>query len=292
MKVAAFGLTLHKSTLFFLQKIYQIIKEENIEVTLFSEFKNLLEDQTHIDYHQFDTFSSYQDLKVQKPDAFITLGGDGTILSAVTYIRDLEIPIIGVNTGRLGFLASINRRDFLDRIGDFLHNDYIRSERTLLELVNVPSIDCPIALNDFAITRKETTSMVTIETYLDGEFLNSFWADGLIISTPTGSTGYSLSTGGPIVAPENQSIVITPIAPHNLNVRPLIITDDLEIVLKVKSRGNQFSLSLDSRLYSLPTSQELKIRIAPYKIILAQASDYSYYRTLREKLNWGYDLRN
>ncbi len=292
MKVAAFGISLHKSTLFFLKEIYQIIQKKNIEITLFTDFYELLKSQSEVPLDRFDTFASYEDLKTQKPDTFITFGGDGTILSAVTFVRDLEIPIIGINTGRLGFLASINRRDFLAQIHDFLCNNYIRSERTLLELVSPNSIDCPIALNEFAIARKETTSMITVDTYLDGEFLNSFWADGLILSTPTGSTGYSLSTGGPIIAPNNQSIVITPIAPHNLNVRPLVIGDQTEIKLSVKSRVDEFSLSLDSRLYSLPTQDELIVRKASYNIILAQSHQYSYYKTLREKLNWGYDLRN
>ncbi len=292
MKVAAYGLTVHKNTLFFLNEMYQIVQKENIEVTLYQEFQEILCQQSDFPMSHFPTFSSYDDLNEQAPDAMITFGGDGTILNAVTYVRDLEIPIIGINTGRLGFLASINRRDFLQQIEDFLCNRYLKSERTLLELVSPSAIDCPIALNDFAIARKETTSMITVDTYLDDEFLNSFWADGLIISTPTGSTGYSLSTGGPIISPDNQSFVITPIAPHNLNVRPLIFSDQTEIKLKVKSRVDKFSLSLDSRLYSIPTEQELTIRKAPYKIILAQSLDYNYYRTLREKLNWGYDLRN
>ncbi len=292
MKVAAFGLTVHKSTLFFLQRIYQIIQEEGIEVTLFEGFKEVLKAQSKIDFSDFQTFNSYEDVKAQKPDVFITLGGDGTILTAVTYIRDLEIPIVGINTGRLGFLASINRKDFLFQIDEFLEGNYIRSERTVLELVGLDEIDCPIALNDISVNRKETTSMITVNTYLDGEFLNSFWADGLIIATPTGSTGYSLSTGGPIIAPENSSMVITPIAPHNLNVRPLIISDQTEIRLQVESRVSNYSLSLDSRLYSIPVEQELYIRVAPYKVILGQSKTYGYFKTLREKLNWGYDLRN
>ncbi len=292
MKVAAYGRTVHKNTLFFLNEIYQIIQKENIEVTLFTGFQEILSEQTDFSMADFPTFSSYQDLKEQSPDLFITFGGDGTILSAITYVQDLEIPIIGINTGRLGFLASINRRDFLAQIEDFLSNRYLKSERTLLELVSPNPIDCPIALNEFAIARKETTSMITVDTYLNNEYLNSFWADGVIISTPTGSTGYSLSTGGPIISPDNQSFVITPIAPHNLNVRPLVFSDQMEIKLRVKSRVDQFSLSLDSRLYSLPTEQELVIRKAPYKIILAQSLEYSFYKTLREKLNWGYDLRN
>ncbi|MHA6696668.1 NAD kinase [Chryseobacterium sp. A301] len=241
----------------------------------------------------FDTFHSKEDLSDRKVDLFFTFGGDGTLVSSLLFVQDLEIPVVGVNTGRLGFLASFTKEEVFKELDAILKGSYKISRRSVIEVV-CPNSDefFPFALNDIVISRKETTSMITIDSFIDDEFLNVFWGDGVIISTPTGSTAYSLSCGGPIIAPENDNFVITPIAPHNLNVRPLIVKDDAQFRLKVESRVPQYSLSLDSRLIHIDTDTELIIRKADFKISLVQPTNLSFYETIRQKLLWGKDKRN
>ena len=211
-------------------------------------------------------------------------------------MKNLDIPIIGINTGRLGFLATIHKDEIKKSIEDILAGEYKVSERSLLNVeleAQEGVLDTfPFALNDVAISRKETTSMITIETWLNDEFLNSYWSDGIIISTPTGSTGYSLSCGGPIVTPQTQSFIITPIAPHNLNARPLVIPDHLEIRLKISGREDQYLIALDSRLASLDNNTVVRIKKADFKIKLVWLFSDSFITTLRKKLLWGQDKRN
>ena len=229
----------------------------------------------------------------KKVDLFFTFGGDGTLVTSLLFVQDSEIPIVGVNTGRLGFLASFTKEQVFVELDSLLKGKYKISKRSVIEIVSpkIPSF-FPFALNDITISRKETTSMITVESYINDEFLNVFWGDGVIISTPTGSTAYSLSCGGPIISPENENFVITPIAPHNLNVRPLIVNDHSEFRLLVDSRVSQFSLSLDSRLVHVNTETELIIRKAQFKILLIQPDNLSFYETIRQKLLWGKDKRN
>ena len=203
----------------------------------------------------------------------------------------MGIPVVGVNTGRLGFLASFTKEEVFDNIDKVLNKQLIITQRSVIK-VNGVNIDFPYALNDVTISRKETTSMITVNSYINDEFLNVFWGDGLIISTPTGSTAYSLSCGGPIISPENDNFAITPIAPHNLNVRPLILKDDVKIRLKVESRVPQYSLSLDSRLYHIDTLEEISLEKAPFTLSLVQPDDISFFETIRQKLLWGNDKRN
>ena len=241
----------------------------------------------------FETFSSREDLKTQNVELFFTFGGDGTIVNSLLFIQDLEIPIVGVNTGRLGFLASFTKEEIFNELEQILSGDYKISKRSVIEIISPKKgLFFPYALNDITISRKETTSMITVESYIDGEFLNVFWGDGVIISTPTGSTAYSLSCGGPIISPNNENFVITPIAPHNLNVRPLIVNDGVEIKLKVDSRVPQYSLSLDSRLVHIDTDVEIRLRKARFKLHLVQPRNLSFYETIRQKLLWGKDKRN
>lgn len=239
----------------------------------------------------FPTFSNKEDLQKQNIDYFFSFGGDGTILNALIYIRDLNIPVVGVNTGRLGFLAGFTKEEIFANIDKILSDELEISERSVIK-VNGTHIDFPYAINDVTISRKETTSMITVHSYIDDEFLNIFWGDGLIISTPTGSTAYSLSCGGPIVTPMNDVFAVTPIAPHNLNVRPIILKDDIKIKLQVESRVPQYSLSLDTRLYHMDIDNEISVEKADFTLSLVMPEGLSFFETIRHKLLWGKDKRN
>lgn len=229
-------------------------------------------------------------------DIFVSIGGDGTILRAITFIKDLNIPIIGINTGRLGFLATVQENEIEHAINAILTQNYRISERTLLSVTTTtttPEISTlNFALNEVTVSRKNTASMITIHTHLNNEYLTSYWSDGLIIATPTGSTGYSLSCGGPVITPNTSSFVITPIAPHNLSARPLVIEDATTITLKVDGRENFHLISLDSRIATLQNGTEITIKKAPFTIKLLEFKNESFFNTLRKKLLWGADKRN
>ena len=225
----------------------------------------------------------------------ICVGGDGTILKASSYVKNMGIPIIGINTGRLGFLAKIKAVEIDNVIQAITKKKYTISEKTLLSVSyknKKQENKLGVALNELSITRKNTTSLITIETKLNDEYLNTYWADGLIIATPTGSTGYSLSCGGPIIMPESKNLVITPIAPHNLNARPLVIPDNTNITLKISGRENEFFVSLDSKITTLSNEMLILIKKAPYKIKMIQLKNDNFLQTLRDKLYWGKDKRN
>ena len=234
------------------------------------------------------------DLVDQKIDYLICFGGDGTILEAATIVKDSEVPIVGINTGRLGFLATISKEKLSSLIKNLTKKNYKLSHRSLLEICsdNHP-IQYPFALNEISVSSKENTSMINIKVFLNEQYLNTYWADGLIISTPTGSTGYSLSCGGPIVMPESNNFIITPIAPHNLNVRPLVIADDNRIEIEIIDRNTRkFLLSMDSRNEYIKNSSSIIIKKANYSINLVEMELINYSKTLREKLLWGLDRRN
>ena len=248
--------------------------------------------KTDLEKHPIDTFldldSSY--------DLLVSIGGDGTILRAVTYVREFNIPIVGINTGRLGFLATIQTEAIPNAFSEIFKGNYKISERTLLAVETDPknpSIETTnFALNEIAISRKNTTSMITVETHLDDEYLTSYWADGLILATPTGSTGYSLSCGGPVISPTAGNFVLTPIAPHNLNARPLVIPDTTSVQFKVNGREDQFLLSLDSRIVTLPNTAVVTVNKAGFCIKMVELMDESFLDTLRKKMLWGEDRRN
>ncbi|WP_191858140.1 NAD kinase [Hanstruepera ponticola] len=294
MKIAVFGQSFQKSNEESLHILLDCLKDKNITVhierqffnTAKNLFNNLLDSNNH---NTFDILDSSFDL-------LISIGGDGTILRAITFVKDLNIPIIGINTGRLGFLATIQNEDIPSAIRAILDKKYKISERNLLTISTNPEYDdfkiLDFALNEIAVSRKNTTSMITVETRLNGEYLTSYWSDGLIISTPTGSTGYSLSCGGPVITPDTNSFVITPIAPHNLSARPLVITDSTEIQLKVSGREDNFLVSLDSRIATLSNDTIVTIKKAPFKIKMVELLDESFLDTLRKKLLWGEDKRN
>ncbi|KRO87985.1 MAG: NAD kinase [Bacteroidetes bacterium] len=293
MKIAVYSQSYDKSTKKVMQDLLDIGNQHNIKFYLESGFYTLLNINSNI-LSAENTFSSHKDLN-NSFDLMITIGGDGTLLRSVSFVRNLDIPIIGINTGRLGFLATINQDLLKPEMSKILLGKYRIEKRTLLEvkiqgskLIN----EFGIALNEVTIGRKNTTSMIKIKTILDGEYLNSYWADGLIISTPTGSTGYSLSCGGPIMSPLSQTLSLTPIAPHNLNARPLIISDKTKIELSVSGREKSHLLSLDSRIISVENESLITIQKASFKINLAYFDENSFYKSLRNKLLWGEDRRN
>ncbi|HSF46230.1 MAG TPA: NAD kinase [Chitinophagaceae bacterium] len=241
----------------------------------------------------YDTFSTSNDLD-DSFDCMISLGGDGTLLDTVTLIRDKNIPVLGVNFGRLGFLASLGKEDIHTAVTALIERTYVIEKRTLIHLdADIPLFgETPYALNEFAIHKRETSPMIKIHTYLNGEFLNTYWADGLIVSTPTGSTGYSLSCSGPVVFPESGSFVITPVAPHNLNVRPIVIPDNNIISFEVEGRMDQFICALDSRKETVDKNVQIAVRKESFTISLIRLNENNFLQTLRKKLAWGFDTRN
>ncbi|PUZ29794.1 NAD kinase [Chitinophaga parva] len=242
---------------------------------------------------ELETFSCAGDLN-GKIEFLISLGGDGTLLDTLSYVRDTNIPVLGINFGRLGFLASIGKDEISAMVQALLNRTYVVDKRSLLHLdANIPLFgEVPYALNEFTIHKKDTSAMVKIHTYLNGEFLNTYWADGLIVSTPTGSTGYSLSCGGPVVFPEAGSFVITPVAPHNLNVRPLVVPDNNIISFEVEGRSDQFICTLDSRMEIIDSAVQLAVKREDFTLSLLRLDDSNFLHTLRNKLLWGIDARN
>lgn len=231
-----------------------------------------------------------------KIDFLFSVGGDGTLLRSITFVKDSQIPILGINTGRLGFLTSLQKESLNEGLNKFFQKKYKLVQRSLLSLQLSSLVDSiqefPYALNEVTINRKNTTSMLNIGSQIDEEYLTSYWADGLIIATPTGSTGYSLSSGGPILAPETKAFVLNPIAPHNINVRPLIVPQEAVIKLKVDGRGSDHLLSLDSRIVTVNNGTTIELKKAPFSIFTVELEGDNYFKTLRDKLFWGYDTRN
>jgi len=223
-----------------------------------------------------------------------SLGGDGTMLDAVCFVGNTNIPLIGVNLGRLGFLAAIPEEEVEDAILSLVRGSYTLEKRTLLHLdSSVPLFDgAPFALNEFTIHRQDTSSMIKIHTYLNGEFLNTYWADGLIVATPTGSTGYSLSCGGPVVFPQTSSFVITPVAPHNLNTRPIVVPDDNVISFEIEGRTEQFLCTLDARTETIRSNVQLAVKRESFLVSLVRPDEHNFLKTIRQKLYWGIDKRN
>lgn len=272
--------------------LFKYLNQSGAEVVVFEPFARFLSETAHIESYASKTFSSYNDLP--NCNMLFSVGGDGTFLDAITMVRNRDIPLVGINSGRLGFLADIGMGDLPKAIDEILEGRFGIRELNLLALS--ASTNCfgeiNFALNELAIHKRDSSSMITVHTFLDGEFLNSYWSDGLIVSTPTGSTAYSLSVGGPILLPSANDFIITPIAPHNLTVRPLVVPNTAEISLKVEGRGGKFLASLDSRSCILDDAIELKVRKADFTVSVIERIGQSFYSTLRSKLMWGADKRN
>ena len=294
MNIAIYSRFLKPEHINTTQVLLDTLVEYDLNTYFFKDFFHSFEDNVKLPFENIQTFSSYEDLKALDLDFFITLGGDGTILDAATLVRDLNIPIMGINLGRLGFLAMIQKQNIEQAIQALQNNNYVLDKRTLLYLESSESIfgDANFALNDFTIHKRDTSSMVIIHTYLNGEFLNSYWADGIIIATPTGSTGYSLSCGGPIIFPNSNNFVLTPVAPHNLSIRPIVIPDDAVLSFEIEGRSENFLCTLDSRSRTIQSACQLAVRKADFTIQLVRSIDNNFPYMIREKLNWGIDSRN
>ena len=294
MKIAIYGQYYLNSTEPIIKDIFVFFKKNNVELIIESAFLEMLYEKNII-HETYPTFSSHNELD-SSFDMLISIGGDGTILRAATLVRNSGVPILGINAGRLGFLATVQKEKIDSFLQFVIDKKYSIYKRALLSLECSPEKEAiheiNFAINEITVSRKDTTSMITIETYLNDEFLNSYWADGLIISTPTGSTGYSMSCGGPILTPEVKSLVITPIAPHNLNARPLVIPDNTEIKLRVTGREDQYLVSLDSRVTTVKNESILVIKKNPFEINMIEIPEETFLKTLRNKLLWGEDKRN
>ena len=293
MKIAIYGQSYSSNTQNSIHVLFDLLLQKKVNVSVENDFLNSIKKGSATNkYATFKTFTSLDN----SYDLLISVGGDGTILRAITFVKDLSIPIVGINTGRLGFLSTIQTNEIEQAINNILNGNYKTSKRTLLSVETKPKTkelsEINFALNEIAVSRKNTTSMITVETHLNNEYLTSYWADGLIISTPTGSTGYSLSCGGPVITPETDSFVLTPIAPHNLSARPVVIPNNTEIQLKVNGREDYYLISLDSRIATLHNSTIVTIKKASFKIIMVELFNESFIDTLRKKLLWGEDKRN
>ncbi|WMJ72571.1 NAD kinase [Cytophagaceae bacterium ABcell3] len=274
-----------------LQNLFNLLAGRSCKVEVFQPFYNSLL-KKGISLPEVGTYCTREEFK--KPDFVLSIGGDGTLLESVTYVGPKNIPILGINTGRLGFLATTPKENINSAVEAIFNKDFTINERTLIELDEGEGFfdGVNFGLNEFTILKRDTSSMIVVHTYIDGDYLNSYWADGLIISTPTGSTGYNLSCGGPLVMPKSNNFIISPVSPHNLNVRPMVVSDDSVISFEIESRNKKFLISLDSRSKSVPVSTKLSVRKCRFKAKLVQLDNYNYLETLRSKLNWGLDMRN
>lgn len=292
MKIAIYGREFNESVLPFVQQVFKALSLYKIEVVVYAKFYNFLKNKVTLPTN-ISTFSGHQEL-LSKGDVLLSLGGDGTLLDTLSLVRDSQIPVIGINFGRLGFLASINKNEIDTAIDALVKGEYTLDKRGILNIESKNNLfgDENFALNDITIHRRDNSAMMIIHAYMNGEFVNSYWADGLIIATPTGSTAYSLSCGGPIILPNAQNFVITPIAPHNLNVRPIIVPDDVELTFEIEARSTKFLVSCDSRTETVDRSVKITINKAKFNVNLIRLNNETYLTTLRNKLLWGIDTRN
>jgi len=293
MKVAVFGTTVSEGFTPVLNEFFGFLKANKIEVQIYQPFCTYLVDELKTVPFYTSIFNSFHDFN-NNCDFIFSVGGDGTFLHSVLNIRNFEIPVIGVNSGRLGFLADISENQVQNALTQIFNRNYLLVERTMLEVnfKGQENLDFNFALNEMTVLKTDTSSMINVYAYLDKELLNNYWADGLIIATPTGSTAYSLSVGGPIITPDSENFVITPLAPHNLTIRPLVVPDNYEIKLKVEGRGTHFLTSLDFRSVAVDLSTVIKVKKASFKLKTVQLPGQTFFNTLRNKLMWGIDKRN
>jgi NAD+ kinase len=292
MKIAIYSRGLEENQHKEVDSLLKELTKHGVEPVFYQDFFNKFYSAVDLQA-KYSTFNSSEDLD-ETIDCMISLGGDGTLLDTVTFVRDKGIPILGINYGRLGFLANIGKGELQTAVDALVSGTYVIDKRTLIHLdANVPLFgDVPYALNEFSLLKKDSTSMIKIHTYLNGEFLNTYWADGLIVATPTGSTGYSLSCNGPVVFPHSGSFVITPVAPHNLNIRPIVVPDDTVISFEVEGRTDGFLCTLDSRREIVTKEIQLAVRKETFGVNLIRLNENNFLQTLRNKLSWGLDVRN
>jgi NAD+ kinase len=291
MKIGVHGKEFNRQSVPLIEKIFQTLTVHKAEVFVSSKFEKYLKASVFKKL-KWKTYAEGADLR--KLDVFLSIGGDGTLLESITHIGSNQTPILGINTGRLGFLATTSKEEIESALTKVLKGAFTLDKRALLRLESNKKLfgKLNFALNDFTIVKKDSSSMITVHTYIDGEFLNSYWADGLIVSTPTGSTGYSLSCGGPLVFPRSGNFILTPVSPHNLTVRPIVVSDDSELSFEVEGRNKKFLVSMDSRIAVVDESVKLKVIKERFKANLISLEGQHYFKTLRQKLNWGLDIRN
>ncbi|HRI78263.1 MAG TPA: NAD kinase [Cyclobacteriaceae bacterium] len=289
MRIGIHGRDFQQKSSAFIERVLLRLLQNKAEIFVSSKFQRHFKSKRNFKMKIFEHGDNLNNL-----DFFISFGGDGTLLESVTYIGKNETPVLGVNTGRLGFFATISREETDKALDNLFKGNYTVDERTMLQLNSDPKLfqGMNFALNDFTIMKKDTSSMIRVHVSVDGELLNSYWADGVIVSTPTGSTGYSLSCGGPLMFPESESFVVTPVSPHNLTARPIVLSDRSELTFKIEGRSKKFLVSLDSRFETVDESVKLKIKKERFKAHLVQLPGQHFFKTLRQKLNWGLDLRN
>lgn len=291
MKLAILGRSFPDQFTPHIKHLFEVLQASDIDYIIYADFADFLKEK--LDINSPSTFRKTSEL-IGNVDYLISIGGDGTLLESATIVADSDIPILGINTGRLGFLSSVKDTDIELAIKELSEGKYTLDKRTLLSLETEQNLfgETNFALNELTIHKKDSSSMITVHTYMNDEFLNTYWADGLIVATPTGSTGYSLSCGGPIISPGSENFIITPIAPHNLNIRPFVVSDDCVLRLKVEGRGENFLTTLDSRSVTIDEGAELIVKKSPFQINLIRLSNESFLSTLRNKLMWGADKRN
>lgn len=287
MKVAIYSRGLDQEHEQHLHTLLNELAKFNIEVIIYADLLR------HIQNKNITVFHNHHELDTTV-QCLISLGGDGTLLDTVALVKNKNIPVMGINFGRLGFLASIGREDLTNAVEALVHHTYIVDERVLIHVdANIPLFgDIPFGLNELVLHKRDIAPMIKIHTYLNGEFLNTYWSDGLIIATPTGSTGYSMSCGGPIIFPDSGNFVITPIAPHSLNVRPIVIPDNNIIAFEIESRSNQYICSLDARRELVDQKVQISVKKEAFSIQLIRLNENNFLQTLRSKLTWGFDKRN
>ena len=290
MKIAIFSHEINQDVKNVLQSIFI---HKDAQKCNFFVHNNL--SQCKINANNFSFFKNYDDLD-KSFDLFISIGGDGTFLRSIEFVRNLNLPIIGVNTGRLGFLASTKKEKLEKSLTKIFKKKFNIEKRSILKVSSenkcIPVNSFPYALNEISVVRKDTTSMINVKTSLDGTYINSYWSDGLIVSTPTGSTGYSLSCGGPVISPSSNSFVLTPISPHNLNARPLVISDSTKIEISVSGREEFHLLSIDAKIFTIKNETKIFVEKSNFDIQVASINNYNFYKTLKDKLLWGKDKRN
>lgn len=289
MKFAIFGNIYQAKKSSYAELLFKLLTQHNAQICICQEFYNFLTETLHLVLPPVELFND-DDFEA---DIVISLGGDGTFLKAASRVGKKNIPILGINTGRLGFLADISPEEMGNTLEDIYNHHYKIEERSVLQLdCNDRSLmHCPYALNEIAVLKRDSSSMISIHTAINGAPLTTYQADGLIIATPTGSTAYSLSVGGPIIVPHSKTIAITPVAPHSLNMRPIVICDDWTITLDVESRSHNFLVAIDGRSESCKETTRLTISRADYTIKVIKRFDHIFFNTLRNKMMWGADIR-
>lgn len=290
--IAIFGKTVHPKNIPYIEETLSRLSQLGLRYVVEEKYARLLRDMHQLPI-EAETYSHYDEVR-KEVEVLFSMGGDGTILEATTFIKESETPILGINFGRLGFLANTGTDQIHQALDMVAKGKYLIDRRTMLELHSNGGIfsHFPFAVNEMTIQRKDQSSMITVHAYINGELLNEYWADGLIVATPTGSTGYSLSCGGPIIYPTSGNFVITPIAPHNLNVRPIVVADDVVLSFEVTGRGDSFLCTLDSRFEKIDSSYQIALKKAAFGMNLVRLTDMNFISALKNKLNWGVDQRN